>query len=230
MTSITDSTFNVFSNYYSSAKTETSSSESSAKKSEEQLSNENNISNSYTNKTSLGRYVNSTSSNDISSRKIFEKISIDLGGDGKKITESQLNSYIKKAEEGNISIPDEELTALKDLQENWSEISNNSDKISYSNIVASGKKDTLLSVIPEKEDEIDYKSIADDATIDAYSKVVNAALNFSTKKDSSTLSSTLKQLLSGTTDENDDVNANSIATIINLMEEYKKASTIELEA
>lgn len=184
----------------------------------------------YTNETSLGRYLTTVNSSDADAQTIFQKLSIDLGGDGKTISQEQLNSYISNAESGKIDIPDKELNALKSMQSDWKDISNGSDKISYSDMVSAGDKSILTSMAPAKADTPDYMQIANDATHAAYQEVVDSALSFSPSSNSaSTLESTLKTLLSGSTDENDDSNADAISKIINIMANSKKTSTFETE-
>lgn len=185
----------------------------------------------YTNKTALGRYINSTDESKISAKKIFENLSIDMGGDGKTITKDELNNYIASAQKDTKKIPSEELTALKDLQANWDQISSGSDEIDYSDISANGFKSDLLSMVPETTSSTpDYKKMADDATAAAYGKVVNAALSgLSNNTDSkSSVQDALNALLKGTTDENDDKNADAIAQYINILAQNNRTSTVDL--
>lgn len=230
MTSINDATTGAINSYYSSTNTTDSNTKTSDTKSSDSASK---TSTDYSNKTALGRYINSDKDN-ADPRKIFEKLSIDVGGDGKSITEDQLNSYISKAESGKTSIPDSELNALKTLQEDWGTVSDGGDSISYSSVSASGYKDTLTSMVPESSNSSsDIKKETEDFTKNLNSYIVESTLGLSTNSSSSSsgsMSSLLNTLLSGTTDENDDSNSETIAKLINKMAESVKTSTIEAEA
>lgn len=235
MTNISDVTSSQLNNYYtqdSTAKTdstaETKISNTDSKKATTETEN------NYTNKTALGRYINSNEDN-ANPRKIFEKLSIDLGGDGKSITKDQLDNYVKKAESGSISLPDEELDALNNLQDEWDNISEGSDSISYSDMSASGNKDILSSMVPDTQDSStsDLKKAAEEYKTSINNFIKESALSFSANSKSSgtnPYSSMLKTLLTGTTDEADDSNANLIATLTNMIEDSKNTSTIETEA
>lgn len=180
----------------------------------------------------LANYLDSTKNADLDAKTIFKKLSIEAGGDGKELTKDQLDSYIKKIEAGKAEASDEELSGLKDMQENWDSISKGSDSISYSNM--SGYKDILTSMdAADKTSTIDLRQDAADSTAAAYGQVVDAALNFNAfeNKSSSDLSSMLNNLLSGTTDENDDANADLIDQLTNLIAKFKDiTSTIEVDA
>lgn len=184
----------------------------------------------YSGKTALGRYFNSASGEDLNAKDIFTKLSIDLGGDGKTITKKQLDSYIKNAENKKISVPDEELESLKEIQDNWSTIADGGDSISYSNINYAGYEDALLSMAPDKT-TIDLSDEAASFTNDINKYLMDSALGSSTKNSSeSGYKSLLKTLLTGTTDENDDANANLIDKLTNLIASLKETSTIDEEA
>lgn len=231
MTTISDITSNILSDYYSAAgnasKTgavgTTSSTDTTSTTTTTTTANT-----SYTNKTALGRYINSAENPD--AKTMFEKLSLDLGGDGKSITKGQLDSYISSAKSGKIEVPKEQLDAMKELQSNWEDISTGGDSITYYDVSAAGHKDTILSMLPETQDKPDYQKIADDATAKAYSQIVNAALNGlnNDKPDSSPLNSLLNSLLSGTTDKNDDANAELIAQLTNILAENNATSTVDL--
>jgi len=218
MTSINTSLSSSISNYLSSDASVASTEKTDAPK----LTN-----------TSLSRYLDSTPSEDIDAKKIFEKLSIDLGGDGKSITKDQLDSYVSSAKDGTIVISDEELNSLKELQDNWEEISEGADSVNFYDVNATGYKDTLLSMAPEDNAEkVDFKSIARDATAQALAYIADSALSFSPNGSSSKASPTslLQTLLTGNTDEYDDSNADLIATLTNIIANSKKTSTIEAEA
>lgn len=184
-----------------------------------------------TTNTSVKRYINSTSSDDLSAKTIFKELSIDMGGDGSSITEDQLNSYISSAESGKISIGDNELNALKSIQSNWSTLSLGSDSISYSNM--NGSKDTLLSIAGDSTQSTTTSSVnlTESSTDKVYSYLIESALGTSTSSTSSSSDSSVKSLLntllSGTTDENDDANSELISQLTNLLS--KSTYTIELQ-
>lgn len=223
MTSISDIASNVFNDYYSTISTtnSTSTTEVSSTSSTTATPTTTTEKASYTNKTAVGRYIKSEPADNVDAKTLFKNLSVDVGGDGKTITKDQLDSYVKKAESGKIKLPDEEVGALKELQKNWDNISTNGDSISYADVSSSGGKDTLMSMVPTGEDKPDYMGIAKDATTKAYDKIVNAALNGSSNEETTSgLKSLLNELLSGTTDENDDTNANMIDTLTNLISGY----------
>lgn len=227
MTTISDLASKVMENYYNSISTkDTSSTDTTSTEKAEKLSN-----------TSLQRYLDSTDSSDVDTKTMFSKISIDLGGDGKSITKDQLDSYISSAENGDVSISNDELTSLKTLQEDWDAIAGeDAEKMTYFDIAKSGSE-ALTSLISEEEDTSAASSLftaTADATAAAYSKVVNAALSglssdsSNSSSSSSGLSSLLNTLLTGNTDEHDDANADLIANLTNLL--AASNSTVEKEA
>jgi len=181
--------------------------------------------------TLVGKYVDSTTPEKASAKEIFQKLSVDVGGDGKSITKAQLDTFISDAKSGKVTISDEEMKSLTTLQKNFSKIADGGDKITYAGVSKAGFKDTLTAMVPEKAASSDIEQQFADSTAAAYSKIVKAALNGIGNSDKSTsLSSMLNTLLSGNTDENDDSNANLIATLTNLIANSKSTSTTEVEA
>jgi len=185
--------------------------------------------------TSVKRYLDSTASDKVDAKTLFSKLSIDVGGDSKTITKDELNSYISSADKGTVKIGDNELSALKTIQSNWDDISGGSDSISYYNVSSAGYSDTLKSMASTDSTTTDtavsdLSKLTADSTANAYGSIVNAALGTATNADGSTSSLTtlLNTLLKGTTDENDDANANMIATLTNLI--AGTTSTVETEA
>ena len=183
-------------------------------------------------RTMVGKYLSSVTPETADAKKIFEKLSIDVGSDGKSIKKEQLDSFIKDAKSGAVEVSDKELSALNDLQKNWTKIADGADNITYAGVRTAGFRDTLTSMAPDKATETDYAQQFADDTADAYSKVVVAALGGTTdeKDKTSSLSKLLNTLLKGTTDENDDTNANLIGTLTNLIATSKVNSTVEYEA
>lgn len=180
----------------------------------------------------LTSYLDSTLNADLDTKTIFKKLSIDMGGDGKSITKDQLDSYISNAENGTVSISDNELKALKTMQSKWDTISKGSDSITYSNM--SGFKDILTSMDSpdDTSNQVDLSTLQTSSYIeDVDDYLVNAALSSSISSNSvADATSMLKSLLTGTTDENDDSNANLIATLTNIIANSKSTSTVETEA
>lgn len=183
----------------------------------------------------LGNYLNSTSNKNLNAKEIFKELSIDVGGDGKTITKKQLDSYVEKVTEAKASktdtttVSDEELAGLKTLQKNWDKIADGGDKISFSNVSAAGFKSALTEMdSADKKVDMSQFKVTTKQDIDDY--LMNSALSFSVKDSETGAKSMLKRLLTGSTDENDDFNANTIAKLTNMIESYKTKSTIEEEA
>lgn len=185
----------------------------------------------------LAGYLNSTDNAKLDPKKIFQELSIDAGGDGKNLSKKQLDSYITKvkaakAEKTDTSgINDNELKGLETIQKNWDKISKGSDSITYSNMSSAANKSILTSMdTADKTTKIDKSADAKEFTKTINDYIVTSALNTNTNS-SNNAQSTLKTLLTGTTDENDDSNAELIAKLTNIIAESKKAkSTIETEA
>lgn len=183
----------------------------------------------------LGNYLNSTSNKNLNAKEIFKELSIDVGGDGKTITKKQLDSYIEKVTEAKASktdtttVSDEELNGLKTLQKNWDKAADGGDKITFSSVSAAGFKSTLTGMdSADKKVDTSKFTVTSKQDIDNY--LMNSALSFSVKDSETDAKSMLKRLLTGSTDENDDFNANTIAKLTNMIESYKTKSTIEEEA
>lgn len=169
------------------------------------------------------------STNSLSTKDMFKGLSLDVGGDGAKITKKQLDQYIKDAESGKTKVSSDKLDAVKYMQENWDKISNGKDSITaddmkkYSSVLVK----TVLDGLQTSSDSNSKVSVIDD--VDQY--LIQSALGTSADKAStSDLNSYLKTLLTGTTDEKDDSNANLIATLTNLIANRNKISTVETEA
>lgn len=186
-------------------------------------------------KTSLGRYLNSTTQEDADPKEIFRRMSIDVGGGGSTISKDDLSAYIEKAENEEIELGEDTLNLLKDIEENWDDISNESDSISYTNLAASGYKDDLLALASEENTDLeDLMSLNESINDYVNSYISSSALGFSADSSSSLtksgLNSVLQSLLTGYTDENDDANADLIDALVNLKASYDSSSNIELEA
>lgn len=183
----------------------------------------------------LGNYLNSTSNKKLDAKEIFKELSIDAGGDGKSITKKQLDSYVEKISQAKASktdtttVSDEELAGLKTLQKNFNKAADGGDSITFSSVSAAGFKSTLLSMdAADKTTDLSQFKVTSKQDINNY--LMNSALSFSVKDSETDAKSMLKTLLTGTTDENDDSNANMIAKLTNIIASYKTKSTIETEA
>lgn len=186
------------------------------------------------------------STNSLSTKDMFKSLSLDVGGDGKAITKKQLDAYVDKAKSGDISVSDSKLSALKSLQENWDKISGGKDSITadnmkdYSKILVKTVLDDFTTAPDSKSADSTKTSDSQKAApqsskngfiddIDAY--LIKSALGTSVNNASSSdLNSYLKTLLTGTSDENDDTNANLIASLTNLIANRNSSSTIETKA
>lgn len=180
---------------------------------------------------SVARYISSTSTSQLDAKTLFKKLSIDVGSDGKNITEDQLNSYISKAQSGKVSVSSDELNALKDIQKNWDTLSNGSSSITYSDMAGNTDMLTSMAGTTATTSSTSALNLTQSSTDEVYSYLINSALSSgSSNNTGSNLSSMLKTLLTGTTDENDDANAELVAQLTNLIAESKTKSTISTEA
>ena len=166
----------------------------------------------------------------LTTENMFQMLSLELGSDGEKITKKQLDSYIEDAKDGSVSISNQELDALKDLQENWDYIAGKeNDSITYKNM--NDYRDILFSAVTGGISVVDNNS-SNYAIEDIDQYLINETLKSSigNKENTSVLISMLENLLLGTTDEKDDENANLIGTLVNLIAAYDSNSTINEEA
>ena len=172
-------------------------------------------------KTSVGKYVNSTSAEDLDAKTIFKKLSIDVGGDGKEITKDQLDAYVAKAEKGTVKLGSDELKGLKEIQKDWEKVSDGGDSITLSNVSSSGYTDALTSMKPEETTTpIDVNKLQSDIKTQIDNYLMNSALESGSTDTKSGLSDMLNSLLKGTTDVNDAANANLIDTLTNMIAGY----------
>lgn len=230
MDSISDSNLNRINDYYSTPKditTVTTTSTTSTTSTTETTGTT-----SY-NDTSVGKYLNSTKAADVDSQTLFAKLSIDVGSDGKTITINELDSFISNADSGKVDISDNELSALKTLKENWNTISDGSSSITFANINASGSKGILSSMAPNAGKDTSNTDLINTTLSDTdkvYSSLIQSAVNSShgdVSYSSSSLQSMLTTLLTGTTDANDDANAEMIANLTNLIATSNPTHTVE---
>lgn len=177
----------------------------------------------------INAYQSFRSTTSLTTESMFQNLSKQLGGDGKSITKTQLDSYVKDAESGKTSVSAEKLSAVKTLQEKWDSISGGKDSITagdmkdYSALLA---KTVLGGSSSSSSASGSSSGFIDD--VDQY--LIDAALKSSTSEANSGVDSLLKTLLSGTTDENDDSNANLIGVLTNLIANRNSSSTVEVDA
>lgn len=194
----------------------------------------------------VSNYLDSTSNKDVNAKEVFTKLSIDVGSDGKKISKNQLDDYIAKvqatkaqdakdaaAKKSDVvdtsGVSDAELKGLTTLQKNWTTVSQGSDTITYSNM--SQNKNILTSMdSPDKTNTIDLSQVTADRTKSINESLISAALGTSTTATPATATSMLQTLLTGTTDQNDDSNAELISALTNYIASSQSQSTINTEA
>lgn len=170
-------------------------------------------------------YIEVFSKPGIKPEDIFKRLSLEMGGDGKTITKSQLDNYISKAKSGDISITKEKLHALMQIQRNWDTISNGEDSIDYSDME---KYKTLLFATLGGGFEVSEDTDIEENPIDIY-KLLKANLGISDldKATNEELNNHLKTLLSKTS--SDDEIGDTIDSIINLMADKTNESSVNLE-
>lgn len=181
----------------------------------------------------LQSYVNYQSKSEFSPKEMFQILSLDMGGDSETITKDQLDTYIESAEDGSIDLSDKELGALTTLQDNWNTISNGKDSITpgdmleYTGLLATA----VTGGISVSESFVAATETSSSTIDDIDSYLIESALSSSNGGSyKSNLTSLLNTLLTGTTDEEDDTNANLIGTLTNLIAENEKSSTVEFKA
>lgn len=178
----------------------------------------------------LQSYVSYQAKSELKPREMFQMLSLELGGDSETITKSQLDEYISSAKDGSISISNKEYAALTTLQDNWDTISNGGDSITYSDM--KNYSNILVSAVTGGISLSDNPgSLSNSSEIkDVNAYLIEHALKGIDKTDSSGATSLLQTLLTGTTDKNDDANANLIGSLINFIANFESASTIDVEA
>lgn len=173
-------------------------------------------------------YVSSQKNKKMTPEDIFKALSFELGGDGKTITKKQIEDYLKKAESGEISAGKTRINALKSILNNWGNISNGKDYITYGDM--SGSIILLLKAYtdswePNSEDTLSNNSTKFD--LKKYLKDTLGITNFN-DNDLSSLNSHLKKLLE--TDSNDDSISEAIDSLVNLMAQKSSTTSVEVEA
>ena len=142
----------------------------------------------------LSDYLQNTPEENIDSRTIFKNLSFDVGENGSTVTKEGLAGYISEAEKGTVQTTDNQLNALKTLYNNWDEISGGDDSINYTDVFASGHKDTLLSMASNgtNNDDADATKVTLSSTQQSNLNLVTSATsgtNYSTYSSDGSLSS-----------------------------------------
>lgn len=232
MTGISDVDSKKISGYYSSTTTTTTTTTSTTSTTTTTSATSNTSSTKTLSNTSLKRYLDSTSSDKLDAKTVFNKLSIDMGGDGKTIEKDDLDDYIDEAKSGKVSISNDELNSLTKMQKNWDDIAGKgNDSITYADMF--GNTDILTSVAGTTTTTSTTSAInvTESNTDKIYSYLIDSALSAgNTSSTHLDLNSMLKGILTGSTDENDDANSELIATLTNLIANSKTNSTIDTKA
>lgn len=165
----------------------------------------------------------------ITSKEMFQMLSIQIGGDSESIDKDDLDNYIEDAEDGIVDINEKELNGLKTLQKNWDEISSGDDSITFSDM--QNYSGLLVSIVTSgfaSEDETEEPSSQND--LNSYIIAETLGLSSAEEASQSDLTTFLDVLLSGNTDENDDENGDMIDTITNLLAVFGDNSTVSVQA
>lgn len=178
-------------------------------------------------------FVNYHGKKKVSLAEMFKSLSLEMGGDGSKITKNQLQSYIRKAESGALSISKTKLKALKKMLENWDSLSKDGNCITFADLKDSPML-LINAVIGDFEDpkKSQNKNRSDD--LDDYKFNINdylkkaLGLPDSAEITKSDLQAHLQSLLSDAS--NDDSNGDLIDTLTNIIASAQLNSTVNEEA
>ncbi len=174
----------------------------------------------------LQAYVNLQSKEKLTPEEMFRRLSLEMGGDGEKITKDQLDKYIKKIEAGKVKASKEKIYALTYMQKNWDEISGGKDAITladmekYSTILALAMTSTFETEEIEIKDEdkkTPYEMLLENMEISDFAEATAVELN-----------KYLKTLIAA--DSDDDTIADAIDAIINIIAEKENPSIISEQA
>lgn len=161
-------------------------------------------------------------------KEVFKRLSLEMGGDGTKITKAQLDNYISKSESGSLDVDSKKLAALKKIQDNWDTISNGDGNITYDDME---KFSSLLSAtiaggftVTKIEDS---KSSIHDAIYDYLTDYLKLSSKDQITK--SHLTSYLNDLITTSSDDNNS-NTELIGALTNIIASHSPKSTIEAEA
>lgn len=178
-------------------------------------------------------FANCNGKKKITLEEMFKRLSLEMGGDGTKITKKQLDDYIKKAEAGLVSVSKTKLKALKQMQGNWDNLSKDGNNITFDdlknfpmllvNVTVGDFEGTDKEKKQEKIDELDgFKFDIKNFLKTALNKSDDSEV---TKAD---LESYLQSILSESS--NDETNSELIDVLTNLIASFNAVSTINEEA
>lgn len=165
--------------------------------------------------------------------EMFKRLSLEMGGDGTKITKKQLDDYIKKAESGLVSISKSKLKALKKMQEHWDNISSDGENITFDDIKNFPMLliDIAVGDFEESDKEKKQNELSDleDSKFDIKT-YLKTALNKSDDSEitKSDLEAQLQTLLSESS--NDETSSELVDSLTNLIASFNSVSTINEEA
>lgn len=163
---------------------------------------------------------------------MFKSLSIEMGGDGKTITKSQLDSYIQKAESGTSKISPTRLQALKKMLANWNNISKDGESITFSDMQSMPMLlfDAAVGDFnnSDKTKKSDDEQESNKFDVEEYLK---SALNIPEdgKITKSDIESQLKTLLSSTSENTSGTTSDLIDSMVNLLASFDNAPTVSAE-
>lgn len=177
----------------------------------------------------IQNYTNFGKKSELSTKEMFQVMSLEVGGDSDSITKEQLDNYLEEANSGVIDVSSSALDSLTELQDNWDTISGGKDSVTASDLA--DYNDILLDVVAgDAISSANDLNISSSPTDEVYSYLIESA-GFSNINDvtSEDLSNVLKSLLSDGSDSNDGYNSDIIDTLTNLIAAYSSVSTVEAE-
>ncbi len=165
----------------------------------------------------------------LTTENMFQMLSLEMDGDGEIITRDQLDTYVEDVKDGLVDVSNKELDALRELQKTWDDIAGkDSESINFKDMEE--YNDILFSAVTGGISITDESSTADSAIEDIDSYLIEETLGRFINDTGSNATHLLQTLLAGPTGENDDSNADLIATLVNLIADSSSASTVEVEA
>ena len=168
---------------------------------------------------------------DITPQEVFKRLSLEIGGDGKSITKKQLDNYIAKADAGLINIDKPRLNALKQIQKQWDNISQDGEQITYEDIKSKGFEVLLMATVAGTFTETEVDNDDKESMIESIYKKLMDTLELLNKEDikKSDLENYLNKVISDTT-QDDGSKTEEISVLTNMIASYSNNSTIEKEA
>lgn len=157
---------------------------------------------------------------------MFKSLSVEMGGDGKTITKSQLSTYIQKAESGTTKLSPTRLQALKKMLANWDNISKDGESITFSDMQSMPMLlfDAAVGDFnnPDKTKKSDDEQESDKFDVQEYLKnALNIPEDGEIKK--SDIESHLKSVLSDSSNDATGI----VDTLTNVIATYNSTTTVE---